>query len=162
MTTVLSLVGYANSGKTTVMQGLIRILKNRGFKVATIKHAGHGYTADSPGTDSWHYAQAGADKVFIAGPDSMTMHEFYQKEKGLEEILAGINDVDIILVEGFKNEPGLKIEVYRAENSSIRIPKDEAIIGIVSDDPIPEDIPRFAFSELEKLADFIISQPSIY
>jgi len=158
MTAVLSLVGYANSGKTTVMEGLIRILKRRGYTVAAIKHAAHGYTVDAPGTDSWHYAQAGADKVIIAGPESLTIHEFYQNEKGLVEILDRVKDVDIILIEGFKNEPGPKIEIYRKGFSTSRIAGVESIIAVVSDEPVPEATHQFSFTELEELADFITNK----
>ncbi len=156
MIPVVSLVGYSNSGKTTVMVSLIRILKRRGYKVAALKHGAHGYTMDPPGTDSWHYAEAGADKVVVVGPGSFTMHEFYKDEKRLGEILDRIRDVDIILVEGFKGEPGPKIEIYRQEHSANRIPIVGTMLAIVSDIPIPGDSRRFSFNELEELADFII------
>ncbi len=154
----VSLAGYSNSGKTTVMASLIRIIKSRGYKVAAVKHAAHGYSMDPSGTDSWHYAQAGADQVAIVGPDSLTIHEFYQVEKSLQEILERIKNVDIILVEGFKNEPGPKIEIYRQEHSAGRIPMSSSAMAIVSDVSIADDLPRFSFDELEELADFIIRE----
>jgi len=155
---IVSLAGYSNSGKTTVMASLIRILKRRGYKVAALKHAAHGYTMDPPGTDSWHYAEAGADKVAVVGPGSFTVHEFYQDEKSLREFVDRIKDVDIILVEGFKNEPVPKIEIYRQEYSTNRISDMENILAIISDIPMPEDLPRFSFEQLEDLADFIIKR----
>jgi molybdopterin-guanine dinucleotide biosynthesis protein B len=152
----VSLAGYSNSGKTTVMANLIRIIKQRGYRVAALKHAHHGYTMDPPGTDSWHYAEAGADQVIVAGPESLTIHEFYQNEKSLEAILDRIENVDIILVEGYKNQPGPKIEIYRQENLKDRIPVSDNVLAIVSDVPISGDLPRFSFDELEELADLII------
>lgn len=152
----VSLAGYSNSGKTMVMAGLIRIIKLRGYRVAAVKHAAHGYTMDPAGTDSWHYAEAGADQVVVAGPQSLTIHEFYQKEKSLQEILDIIANVDIILVEGFKKEPGPKIEIYRQDFSLSRINLDENLIAVVSDVPLPDNKPIFSFEELEGLADFII------
>lgn len=153
MIPVVHLVGYSNSGKTTVMSGLIRILKSRGYKVAAVKHAAHGYTPDPPGTDSWNYAQAGADQVAIVGPDSFTIHEFGRIDYPLAMILNRISEVDLILVEGFKNAPGPKIEIYRQGHSEDRMPRPK--LAIVSDVLLEEEVPCFLFGELEKLADFI-------
>jgi molybdopterin-guanine dinucleotide biosynthesis protein MobB len=150
------LVGYSNSGKTTVMVGLIQILKARGYKVAVLKHAAHGYTIDPPGTDTWHYAEAGADQVVIAGPQSCTLHEFYQEEKSLAQIMERIQGVDIVLVEGYKREPGPKIEIYRHDYSPARILGIDQLLAIVSDVTVPDNIPRFSFSHLENLADFVV------
>lgn len=152
----VSLAGYSNSGKTTVMASLIRIIKQRGYKVAAVKHAAHGYTMDQPGKDSWHYAEAGADQVVVVGPESLTMHEYYQSEKSFQEIVDKIKNVDIILVEGYKNQPGPKIEIFRQENSADRITLSSNVLAIVSDIPISADLPRFSFDELEELADLII------
>jgi molybdopterin-guanine dinucleotide biosynthesis protein MobB len=154
---VISLVGYSNSGKTTVMESLIRILKRRGYKVAAVKHAAHGYTMDPPGTDSWHYAEAGADKVIVVGPASFTMHEFHQDKKSLQDILERIKDVDIVLVEGFKGEPGPKIEIYRQNYSANRIDLGRNLVAVVSDIDLLGEIPCFSFDHLEELADFIIA-----
>ncbi|MDD3365375.1 MAG: molybdopterin-guanine dinucleotide biosynthesis protein B [Syntrophomonas sp.] len=155
MIPVISLVGYSNSGKTTVMESLIRILKRKEYKVAAVKHAAHGYTMDPPGTDSWHYAEAGADKVVIVGPGSYTMHEFHQDKKSLQDILERIKDVDIVLVEGFKGEPGPKIEIYRQNYSSNRIELGGNLVAVVSDIALLGDIPLFSFDQVEDLADFI-------
>lgn len=156
MIPVVSLIGYSNSGKTTVMVGLIRLLKARNFKVAAVKHAAHGYSPDPPGTDSWCYAAAGAEQVIIAGPKSLTLHEFYQEEKSLADIMARIQEVDIVLVEGFKREPGPKIEVYRHEYSPDRITTADHLLAIVSDVPIAGNLPRFSLERLDDLADFIV------
>jgi molybdopterin-guanine dinucleotide biosynthesis protein MobB len=139
------------------MENLIRILKRKGYKVAAIKHAAHGYTMDSPGTDSWHYAEAGADKVVIVGPGSYTIHEFYEDNKSLQEVLGKIKEVDIVLVEGFKGESGLKIEIYRQGYSSGRIDLGGNLVAVVSDISLSGDIPCFSFDQLEGLADFILT-----
>lgn len=157
----VSLVGYSNSGKTTVTAALIRILKSRGYRVAALKHAVHGYTVDSPGTDSWQYAQAGADQVYIVGPDSITRHEYNQTEKALPEILAEIENVDIVLVEGFKRETGPKIEVYRQYYSPDRISAGGQLLAIVTDVSVTGEIPQFSFDQLEGLADLIVQHVNL-
>ena len=156
MTPVVHLVGYSNSGKTTLMAGLISVFKGRNYNIAAVKHAAHGYTADPPGTDSWQYAQAGADHVAIVGPDSYTMHEFGKPDFPLADILAQLNKADLILVEGFKNAPGPKIEVYRQGISEDRMSWLHPKLAVVSDVPLQEEN-WFSFDELEKLADFILA-----
>lgn len=150
----VSLVGYSNSGKTTVMASLIRILKQRGYRVAAVKHASHGYTMDSHGTDSWHYAESGADQIVVAGPESVTFHEMVQMI-ALQDILARIKSVDIILVEGFKNQPGPKIEIYRSAVSTDRIPASGDLLAVVSDIPIDGNNPVFSFDQLSEVAELI-------
>ncbi|MDD4802055.1 MAG: molybdopterin-guanine dinucleotide biosynthesis protein B [Syntrophomonas sp.] len=161
MIPVISLVGYADSGKTTLMAGLIGILKSKGYKVAAVKHASHGYTMDTAGTDSWHYVEAGADKVMVAGPSSLTMHELYQDIMPLKDMLKRIKDVDIILVEGFKNEPGPKIEIYRHDQSLGRLSLGEDLVAVVSDIELSGDIPCFSMERLGEMADFIITRLGI-
>jgi molybdopterin-guanine dinucleotide biosynthesis protein MobB len=149
------LVGYSDAGKTTLTADLIRLLKKRGYRVAAVKHAAHGYTADPPGTDSWCYAQAGADRVAIIGPDSYTIHYFNSPNHPLESILASFADMDLILVEGFKNAAGPKIEVFRQGMSAGRIPGMDSRLAVVSDVKLAEEN-CFLFSELDQLADFLV------
>lgn len=152
------LVGYSNSGKTTVLKSIIKIMKEKGFRVATIKHAPHGYDVDMPGKDSYHFFQAGADKVVVVGPASITVHEQSLLPPTLSDALRKINDhdADILFIEGFKNEPGPKIEVLKDGNCATRVPDIKDLLAVVSDTPVPEDVPRFSFQEMEKLVDFII------
>ncbi len=69
MAAVLSVVGHANTGKTTLIAALIRSLVSRGYRVAAIKHAAHGYEVDSRGKDSWQFFLAGAEQVLVSGPN---------------------------------------------------------------------------------------------
>ena len=62
---ILAVSGVKNSGKTTLITKLLPELKKRGLQVAVIKHDGHDFEADVPGTDSWKYAQAGADGTCV-------------------------------------------------------------------------------------------------
>jgi molybdopterin-guanine dinucleotide biosynthesis protein B len=152
----LALIGYSNSGKTTVMQELVQILRRRGFIIAVVKHAAHGYQADSEGTDSWSYAKAGADKVVIAGQDSLTIHDYAYRGQRLADIVAKIDGVDIVLVEGFKNEPGPKVEVYRQGFSEQPLTNVKGRLALVSDVEREANLPRFTFDALEALTDFIV------
>lgn len=156
MIPLITFSGYANSGKTTIVEKIIAALQKRGLSVATIKHAGHGYEIGPKGKDSSRYFQAGAVKVVLAGPESLTIHEKIKKTPTLKEICARIQDVDLILAEGFKKEPVPKIEVFRQDISPERLSSAD-VIAVVSDVPLEEEIPCFNFEEIEQLTDFIIN-----
>ena len=64
---VIGIVGWKNSGKTTLAAALIRELSSRGLTVNSIKHAHHMVDVDQPGTDSYKHRDAGAREVILAG-----------------------------------------------------------------------------------------------
>ncbi|UCF95758.1 MAG: molybdopterin-guanine dinucleotide biosynthesis protein B, partial [Desulfobacterales bacterium] len=70
---IVSTVGYSGSGKTTLLEKLIAELKQRGFRVGTIKHDVHGFEMDRPGKDSWRHKQAGASVTVISSPYQIGM-----------------------------------------------------------------------------------------
>lgn len=155
MTPYIMITGYSNSGKTFVTSKLIELLTGKGCRVATIKHAHHGYEVDTPGKDSWNFFNNGAQEVVVSGPQSYSVHRRVEEELGLEELLQVITDADIILVEGFKSHPGPKIQVYREGHSSGQLPLTPETLAIVSDFETESRVPIFAFEELEELAELI-------
>ncbi|HHW42075.1 MAG TPA: molybdopterin-guanine dinucleotide biosynthesis protein B [Syntrophomonadaceae bacterium] len=161
MIPLVQVVGYSNSGKTTLMKKLIAVFKKRGLRVAAVKHAPHGYVVDVPGKDTRHYFEAGADKVMVAGPDSLTLHERIPQPPDLDLIRSRLREVDLILVEGFKSQRGPKIEVLREEPSPERLPLGEDLLAVVSAIPVETSVPRFAPREIEPLADFILERLAI-
>ncbi|MGI5911025.1 MAG: molybdopterin-guanine dinucleotide biosynthesis protein B [Syntrophomonadaceae bacterium] len=156
MAQIIRFVGYSDSGKTTVVSNLIKILKRRGYRVAAIKHAAHGYNVDIPGKDSWLHYQAGADKVVTVGPESLTTHERIDFPLSLGAVLKRISEVDFILIEGFKNEGGSMVEVVRQESLERRITYNRDLAAIVSDIEFAETVPRFTFDQMEELVDYLI------
>lgn len=153
---VISLVGHSGSGKTTLLERLIRELKDRGYRLAVIKHHYHrGLEFDTPGKDSWRFAQAGADHVVLAGPDRVIHLRTFQQAPSLETILAVIQDVDLIITEGYKHAETLKIEVNRAQAQSPLISAPENLIAIASDRRFDVDVPQFDLDDVSALAAFI-------
>ncbi len=63
----------SNSGKTTLIEKIVTILKARGLRVAVIKHTSSGFDLDKPGKDSWRFQQAGADAVILVGPEQVAL-----------------------------------------------------------------------------------------
>ncbi|MCS7281838.1 MAG: molybdopterin-guanine dinucleotide biosynthesis protein B [Anaerolineae bacterium] len=152
---VISIVGRSGVGKTTLMEKLIAELKRRGYRVATIKHDVHGFEIDRPGKDTWRHAQAGSDHVVLASPNRIVHIRRLDRELTLPEIVAAIQDVDIILTEGYKRGPAPKIEVSRAERSRELLCSPEELVALATDQPYDLDVPQFDLNDAVGLADLI-------
>ncbi len=158
MNRVIGFTGYSNSGKTTVIANLVKVFNNRSLRVAVIKHAAHGYEIDTPGKDSWQHYNAGANRVVVMGPDSITTHQRLTVRLSLQQILEGIVDMDLILVEGFKKEVNPRILVCWSGEQAEPIFPPGSYKAVISDLDLPIEAPHFRFDELEKVADFILKE----
>lgn len=153
---MITFVGRSNSGKTTLLVKLIAELKRRGYRIATIKHHSHSaFEADQPGKDSYRHAEAGSEHVMVIAPHKMASYRTYEHEPSLEEIVAGVAGVDILLIEGYKQAPSPTIEVVRAANSLDLVGRPEYRIAIATDAPLEADVPMFALNDIMGIADFI-------
>lgn len=158
MIPVLSIVGKSGVGKTTFAEKLVPELKKRGVRIAVVKHHSHNTPVDVPGKDSWRYADAGAAAVVVSSPAEVVRFERVKTEKSLAEITASIENVDLILTEGFKREAAQKIEVSRAELGNELVARADELIAVVSDYPISLALPRFDLDDFIGLAEFIIKR----
>ncbi len=152
---LVSFVAKSGSGKTTLLEKLIPELKRRGLRIAVIKHHAHTTPVDVPGKDTWRMAQAGADLVAVSSPVEFARFERVAQELTLAEIVAKIQNVDLIITEGFKREPAPKIEMARAEFGTDLIARTDELIAVVSDFPISLNVPHFDLDDIAGLADFI-------
>jgi molybdopterin-guanine dinucleotide biosynthesis protein MobB len=120
MPPVVSIVGKSKSGKTTLIEKLIRELKSRGYGVATIKHSPQESDFDEPGKDSWRHIQAGSDTTAVSSPDKVVMIKPIAQEATIDEVVNLLGeDYDIILAEGFKRGSTPKIEVHRKDSGAL-------------------------------------------
>ena len=162
---ILAVSGVKNSGKTTLITKLLPGLKKRGLQVAVIKHDGHDFEADVPGTDSWKYAQAGADGTCVFSAKKYMVVK-YAPAPSVEELVGAFPEVDVILLEGFKYSEYPKIEVIRKGNSSESVCDPKNLLGIVTDLTKAEldvsgemlDIPLLGLEETERLVDYLLSK----
>jgi molybdopterin-guanine dinucleotide biosynthesis adapter protein len=153
---VVTLIGKSNSGKTTLLEKLIPALRQRGYRVGTVKHHSHtGFEIDQPGKDSWRYARAGSQHVVIAAPDKIASYRFTETEASLDEVLAEFRDVDIVLVEGYKRAEKPSIEILRAERSLELIGSEEQLIAVATDTPLEIDSQQFDLEDVQGIADLI-------
>ena len=133
---LIGFAGWSGAGKTTLIVKLIPVLVARGLRVATVKHAHHGFDVDREGKDSWLHRQAGAQSVLVASARRWAlMHELADApEPSLAEHLSRLPHADIVLVEGWKADPHPKIEVFRTALGKPRLPPDDPFIVAVATD----------------------------
>ena len=160
-TPIIGFAAYSGTGKTTLLKQLIPTLREKSLRVALIKHAHHNFDVDKPGKDSYELRKAGATPTLIASamrtvlmidketqeePDLQTLIQYFDKES-----------IDVILVEGFKNECFEKIELHRHSCGHDYIfPQDENIIAIAHDAQIDScSIPQMNINDIEVIANFI-------
>jgi molybdopterin-guanine dinucleotide biosynthesis adapter protein len=113
---VWQIVGFKNSGKTTCMEALIHILHEHGYRVFTFKHDAHGFEMDREGTDTWRHRRAGAAGTLIqsAAEAGMTLRPSRFRTLGQwVDLISLLDDVDIVLAEGFKNDHFPKLVCVR-------------------------------------------------
>ncbi len=160
MIPIVSVVGYANSGKTTLIVRLVQEFKNRGYKVATVKHHHADFEMDVPGKDTWHHARAGADTVVLASPGKVALIEKTGRELTLDEIAGRITGVDLIITEGFKKENKPKIEVFRSDVHRALITPPQELLAVAGDAHFA-GIPSFAPDDAAGLVDFLVEKLSL-
>jgi len=159
---IISFVGKSNSGKTTLLENLVRELKRRNYNLATIKHSVHDFDLDQPGKDSWRLAEAGSDTVVLSSPGKVALIRTVHQEASLEDLLHFIGKgCDLVLVEGFKNSNiGVpKIEVHRKELGDL-VCSPEELVALVTDEPLDVPVPQFSPDEVGRLVDLIEQQLS--
>ncbi|MDP4127731.1 MAG: molybdopterin-guanine dinucleotide biosynthesis protein B [Bacillota bacterium] len=153
---VISIVGSkSNSGKTTLLEIIIREAKRRHWRVATLKHDVHGFEMDQPGKDTWRHAQAGADVVAISSPQRIAVLEKVADDQPLDEVLKRIQGVDVIFTEGYKHGNKPKIEVYRSAVHQELFSKPEELLAIASDISFDNGIPCFGLDDASGICDLI-------
>jgi molybdopterin-guanine dinucleotide biosynthesis protein B len=146
-----------NSGKTYIIERIIEELKNRGRKVAAIKHSMHLPSIDKEGKDTYKFAQKGADRIILFSDNALMLYEMSQPDIEYLTFLATKN-IDIILVEGFKSGPFKKIEVFNNtlydKPMCLEDPSGE-YIALISREEVPVKIPNFSFEDLGGICSFL-------
>lgn len=136
---LLGFAGYSGSGKTTLMRRVIGLLKARGLVVGVIKHTHHEFDIDQPGKDSHALREAGARRVAVGSSRrwALIVERPEPREATLAELLTSMDDpaLDLILVEGFRDEQYPKIEVHRPSlGRPLLAARDRSVLAIATDD----------------------------
>ena len=156
---VVTIIGKSKSGKTTLVENLIPALREKGYRVGTVKHHSHrGFEIDKPDKDSWRHAHAGSQHVVIAAPDKIASYRSIESELSLDEILDEFQDVDIVLVEGYKQAGKPAIEIVRAARSLELLNSVEQRIAVVTDTQLEAPILQFDLDDIDGVAALIETQ----
>lgn len=158
---IYGVTGWKNAGKTGLMERLVTEFTARGLRVSTIKHSHHSADVDRAGTDSHRHRQAGAQEVVLASSVRVAIMQELRgaPEPPLSELLARLNPVDLVLIEGYKHEPHPKVEAYRAEaGNDLIAPGDPSIQAVASDVALDLDRPVFDLNDTAAIADFIAAE----
>ena len=160
------LAGWSGSGKTTLCTKLIENFTKIGIKVGTLKHAHHKFELDKPGKDSFNLRKAGSRPMIISSKErfALIQENDENEEKSLFQMLEmfakdPIQKCDLIIVEGFKNEPIPKIEVYRKIIGKPELYKeDKNIFAIATDTKINSSIPILDLNKVNSISDYILKK----
>jgi molybdopterin-guanine dinucleotide biosynthesis protein B len=156
MSSIVSFIGWHDSGKTTLASKVVTALKQLGYRVAVIKSSNDsGIAFDTPGTDTYKHKEAGADSVMLVAPDQMVLQTMNSNLSLRTLAHRYFPDVDIVIAEGFKRARKIpKIEVFRNEDQRLR---DEVhgVIAVATDlEGVVEDY-VFKLDEASEIALFI-------
>jgi molybdopterin-guanine dinucleotide biosynthesis protein B len=155
MPQIICIVGRSQSGKTTLIEKLIPVLKNKGYRIGSIKHSHHIFDFDKSGKDSWRHKDAGAEAVIIASPGKIAMVK-NDHHGTLESLLDYFGDQDLVIAEGYKGARQPKIEVVRAaRHDDALLREDRHLVAVVTDADLEIELPVFGLEDIDNLADFI-------
>ncbi|WP_236637464.1 molybdopterin-guanine dinucleotide biosynthesis protein MobB [Photorhabdus australis] len=159
---LLGITAYSGTGKTTLLKKVIPLLRQRQIRVGLIKHTHHDMDVDKPGKDSYELRKAGAKQTLVASQQRWALMTETSDSSALDlNYLANRFDsdfLDLILVEGFKDEPINKIALYRRIiNRPLSDLLDQHVIAIASDEKLETALPQLNINQPEQVADFIVN-----
>ena len=168
---VISFVGRSNTGKTTLLEKVIPLLRSRGLRVGTVKHHAGEFEIDREGKDSYRHKKAGATATMITSPTKVALVEDISRELTLSEVIERyMHEVDLVITEGYKREHMPKVELYvHGRGAPPLATEDPDIIAIATDGPaiaadapvdelIDVHVPVFSRDEPEPIVDLIVKR----
>ncbi len=151
------IAGRSGSGKTSLLERLIPEFKKRGLRVGTIKHHHGDFDIDHPGKDSWRHKKAGAEKTVISSPTRIGLVMDVDHDYRPDELIPFLNEMDIILVEGYKEEDLPKVEIFRPElHDSPLFLKDPGLIAVMTNSSLETGVPVLGLDDVTGLADLLV------
>ena len=158
---ILGLAGWSGSGKTTLLVRLLPELIGRGLTVSTAKHAHHAFDIDKPGKDSYEHRAAGASEVMVSSAKRWALVREHRgaREATLDELIALMHPVDLVIVEGFKSESHDKLEVHRAGlGKPLLAAQDPNVVAVAADQPLAcLGVPVLDLDDTVAIADFVVA-----
>lgn len=154
---VFAVSGVKNSGKTTMVEKLVRALTEKGYRVATIKHDAHSFDADVPGRDSYRHKAAGAYGTAVFDKEKFMVIK--EGEQTIEGLIAAFPEADIIVLEGARETDYPKVEVVRAGNSKVPVSNLATMLALATDLPLTlEGVPTVHLNDTETLVSIVLER----
>ena len=151
---VYSVVAFSGTGKTTLLERLLPELKRRGLRVAVIKHDAHEFEIDKEGKDSWRMTQAGADVTVVVSAQKAAIME--NRPIPTEDLIAKIDNIDLILTEGYKHAHWPKILIHRMSTGKLPAISPDECLAVMTDFPIKTNAPCFHLDDVSSLANLLV------
>lgn len=163
---VLGFIAHSGSGKTTLLKKLIPCLRARGLRLGLVKHAHHDFEIDVPGKDSYELRIAGATQVIVGSQKRWAlMVETPDREETLTlaSLIRNLHtqELDLVLIEGFKLENIPKIEVFRPTLGKLSLADaSKGFLAIATDEPesisSQQSLPCLDLNDLNVITDFVV------
>ncbi|WP_434384879.1 molybdopterin-guanine dinucleotide biosynthesis protein B [Melittangium boletus] len=152
----LSLIGWSGAGKTTLLLRLVPELRARGLRVGVVKHSSHAHALHREGSDTARFAEGGAALVGYATPAGVQLSLPEPPEHLLAVLAPFAGRVDLVLVEGWKDGPLPKVEVWREGlEAPLALTRPDVLAG-VGTPPLGRELPRFAPEDVAGLTTFLL------
>ncbi len=155
---IIGIVGWKNSGKTYFASKIIKKLKIKNYRVASIKHAHHEFDIDYKNTDSFIHRESGSSQVIVSSSKRwVKITELKNsKELSLQDLINQLSETDIVIVEGFKNEDHPKIEIIKNASNNYLFKKISNIKAIISDEKISTNLKQFKKNDIDNIVNYIL------
>jgi molybdopterin-guanine dinucleotide biosynthesis protein MobB len=161
MDRLLAIIGRSGSGKTTLIEALVPELKQRGYRLGTLKHTHHSPEFDTVGKDSWRHFAAGVETAVLWSSERFFVVKRREPsasvdDTDIKELTGYFADVDLVIAEGLKYADCPKIEVYRQLGKGPPLCRSlTGVIAVVSD--LNEDfpVPCFSAESIKEIAHMI-------
>jgi len=160
---VAFIAARSGTGKTTLMEALVTLLKKKGDRVGIVKHSTHEAVVDKEGSDSWRFTRAGTVVTVLAGNGQLAVFRAIEQPSLDDALLEATSGTDIVLVEGFKEVSVPKIEVYRSRHSGELYCRreeytDPHLVAVASDIPLDVDVPVLDLNDPDEVCEFIVER----
>ena len=155
---IIGVVGWKDTGKTTLIEKLIKEFNLRNLKVSTIKHSHHNVSLDRQGTDSFRHFNAGAKETILSSDTKWIKFSKQICESNLSYLIKQIIPVDIVIVEGFKVSGHKKVEVVNMMSERKPLYEtDQTICGLIFNQHKIQNsiLPQFERDNIHEICDFI-------
>ena len=159
---IIGVVGWKNTGKTTLIEKLINEFNKRNLTVSSIKHSHHNFSVDREGTDSFRHFNAGTNETILASEKKWVKfsRQMSDATPNLPYLIEQIIPVDIVIVEGFKDSDHSKVEVVDSMNSKKPLYEtDSAICGLIINQHKIQNavLPQIERDDIQEICDFIVA-----